>query len=349
MELPLNIIRIATKQFMQFFKKIKKIKLIFSIVIIFIFIIFLLSRGWTFKKDQLEYGITFSKKQSQSLNLDWKENYIALLDDLKIRKLRLSAYWDEIESNEKNFQWQDLDWQIKEAGKRDVEIILAVGNRLPRWPECHLPLWVEKLDKNKREEKTLQYIEKIITRYKNNKNIIVWQVENEPFLSHFGECFDFDSNFLDKEIALVKKLDNRPIMITDSGELSIWIPATKRADIFGTTMYLDTYSEKLKSYIHYPIKPGFFKFKKNIARIFSNPKKWIVIELQTEPWGPEPFQNLSKEERDKTMNLKKFKEIIEFSHKAGFCEFYLWGAEWWYWELKVNNNPEIWNEAKKLF
>ena len=30
-------------------------------------------------------------------------------------------------------------------------------------------------------------------------------------------------------------------------------------------------------------------------------------------------------------------------------EFYLWGAEWWYWMKEKQNKPEIWDEAKKLF
>jgi len=27
----------------------------------------------------------------------------------------------------------------------------------------------------------------------------------------------------------------------------------------------------------------------------------------------------------------------------------LWGGEWWYWMKEKQNQPEIWQEAKKLF
>ncbi|MDD5295079.1 MAG: beta-galactosidase, partial [Patescibacteria group bacterium] len=226
---------------------------------------------------------------------------------------------------------------------------LAVGGRLPRWPECHFPAWAENLSPDERDKKILDYIEQVVNRYKDNPNIIAWQVENEPFLSHFGDCPKLDKKFLDAEIALVKKLDGRPVVITDSGELSLWLGAARRADIFGTTMYRDTYSKLLGRYIHYPINPGFFHFKKNIVRLFAHPQKWIVIELQAEPWGPIPYEKMTEEERAKTMDLKKFREILEFSRLAGFKEFYLWGAEWWYWEKETNNNPALWNEAKKLF
>lgn len=331
------------------FKTIKRFKKIFTILIVFLFIIMVLSISKIYSKNEIEYGITFSKKQAIDLGLDWKKTYIELLDDLGVKKIRLAAYWDEVESENENFTYNDLDWQIEEASKRNAKIILAVGGRLPRWPECHFPEWTNNLTKEKREKETLLYIQKTIKRYKNNKNIVAWQVENEPFLSQFGICPELDSDFLDKEISLVKKIDKRSIIITDSGELSAWIPAAKRADIFGTTMYRDTYSEHLKMYIHYPIEPGFFRFKKNIAKLFAKPSDWIVIELQGEPWGPKPFQYLSQEERDKTMDLQKFKEMIQFSSQTGFREFYFWGAEWWYWEKTTNNNPAIWEEAKKIY
>ncbi|RMD59182.1 hypothetical protein D6821_01805, partial [Candidatus Parcubacteria bacterium] len=307
------------------------------------------SRGYIYPRTQLVYGVTFSAKQARALGLDWQKVYLALLDDLGVRHLRLSAYWDETEPQRGQFSWQELDWQIEQAERRGAKIILATGARLPRWPECHLPEWTKNLSTSERQAETLNYIKKVVKRYRNAKTITAWQVENEPFLAYFGECPPLDKNFLDKEIALVRSLDKKPIVITDSGELSLWVPAAKRADIFGTTMYRDTYSQHLRAYVHYPIEPGFFRFKKNITRLFARPQKWVVIEMQAEPWGPKPFQELSKEERSRTMNLKKFKEMIEFARRTGFQEFYLWGVEWWYWEKETQDNPALWQEAKKIF
>lgn len=331
------------------FKLFKRFKYITITVIIIFFVIFLLSRGYIYDKKDVIYGVTFSPRQAENLGLNWQENFLAILNDLKVRHLRLSAYWNEIEPNINEYNWNRLDWQIDEASKVNAEIILAVGGRLPRWPECHFPSWINDVTKEQKDKELLEYIKETITRYKDNKNIVAWQVENEPFLINFGECPKLDKDLLDEEIALVRSLDKRQIIITDSGELSTWVPASKRADIFGTTMYLNTYSRLLQSYVHYPIEPGFFRFKKNIARIFSKPDKWLVIELQAEPWGSKQFQDLSKSERDLTMNLQKFKDIIEFSRQTGFQEYYLWGAEWWYWEKTVNNDSAVWEEARKLF
>jgi len=336
---------------------LKIFKKIIVVLVIIIFFAVILSQGKTYKKSELSYGVTFAKQYAEYLGLDWKKTYLEILDDLGIRKIRISAYWDEIQAKgQDDFDYRDMDWQIDEAGKRGATIILAVGYRLPRWPECHLPNWTKNLPAEQKQQNTLKYIQKTIERYKNKNQVVAWQVENEPFLPFFGECPQFDPAFLDKEIALVKKLDSlptgqagRPVIITDSGELSFWVPAATRADIFGTSLYLHTYSKNTKTYIHYPITPGFFRFKKNIASLFAHPKDWIVIEMQAEPWGPIAVTELSEKDQAKTMDLKKFQNILEFGRMAGFKDFYLWGVEWWAYEKQYKNNPTYWDEAKKVF
>lgn len=338
-------------------KALKIFKKIAVVLIIIIFFAVILSQGKIYKKTETSYGVTFSKQYAEYLGLDWKKTFTAALDDLGIRKFRIPAYWDEIQAkNQDDYDYSALDWQIEEAGKRNATIILAVGYRLPRWPECHLPDWAKNLSNEQKQQDTLNYLQKTIERYKDKKQIVAWQVENEPFLTFFGECPAFSPDFLDKEIALVKKLDSlsngqagRPIVVTDSGELSYWQPAAKRADIFGTSIYLHTYSANTKTYIHYPITPGFFHFKKNIVSLFCRPKEWVVIEMQAEPWGPNSVMELSEKDQARTMDLKKFKDILEFGRQAGFKDFYLWGVEWWAWQKEVKNNPVYWDEARKVY
>jgi len=329
----------------------KKLIIVLLVALVIIILIPLVSIRPIYDQDELSYGVTFSQRYIEHMGLNWQNAYTAMLDDLGVKKLRLPAYWDKIEYKEGLFFYDDLDWQVSEAVKRDVSVILAVGGRLPRWPECHFPDWAENLPKDKREQEILDYITKTISHYKNSKAIIAWQIENEPFLPHFGDCPTLDKSFLDKEIAVARSLDSRPIVVTDSGELSLWAPAASRADIFGTTLYRDTYSSHLQSYVHYPLPPAFFRMKQNLTEFLAYPKPRdiIVIELQAEPWGPKPYYELTKAESARTMNLAKFQDILEYSRQAGFKEFYLWGVEWWYWEKEVNGDPALWNEAKKLF
>jgi hypothetical protein len=192
-------------------------------------------------------------------------------------------------------------------------------------------------------------ISKTVSNYQNHTSIIAWQVENEPFFP-FGECLWVDKEFLKKEIALVKSIDGqkRPVVISDSGEGSFWIAAAKLGDIVGTTMYRKVWSTQLKTYINYIFPPVFYWRKAELIKKFFN-KKVICVELQTEPWGPKLLYYSPLKEQEKTMNISQFKENIEFAKKTGLDEFYLWGGEWWYWLKTKQNQPEIWNEAKKLF
>lgn len=334
----------------SFWRRFKLIKNGLLLVFGLLVLLLLLSFGRVYPAQELSYGATFSPEQARELGLDWQTVFTAANDELGIRRWRLAAYWDQVEPLPGDYAWQELDWLLAETEARGGEAILAVGGRLPRWPECHFPAWVKDLTKSEREDKILNYIAQAVERYKDSPSLKAWQVENEPFLSHFGECPELDPAFLDQEIALVRRLDpSRPIVVTDSGELSLWVPAARRADIFGTTMYRDTYSESLKRYIHYPIAPGFFRAKRNLASIFASPKDWIVIELQAEPWAPVPYQQVEQAERDRTMSPAKFAEMMEFARQAGFKEFYLWGVEWWYWEKERQGRPDFWLAAEELY
>lgn len=333
-------------------KKIKKHWRRFVIILTCLIILSLLwirlTQRTIYPPKELTYGLTFSPLVLNDMGLDWRDAYIKMLDDLRVKHLRLIAYWPIIEKNEGEYDFSQLDWQIDQASQRGVDIILAVGARLPRWPECHYPEWYAQQDKKNQQTKLLNYIQETINRYDNNPMVIAWQIENEPFLIGFGECPKLDIKLLDKEIALARQNTKKPIIITDSGELSVWIPAAKRADIMGTSIYRHTYSKTLKHYITYPFTPNFFRIKANITELFTN-AKIIVIEMQAEPWGRQPYFTLPKEERDRTMNLDKLKDILEYSRQGGFKTFYLWGVEWWYWEKEVNGNSEYWEFIKNLF
>jgi len=306
---------------------------------------FYFSRETADPNREIKWGTTFSLVFARQLNIDWKKVYIEILDDLKIKRLRLIAYWPEIEPKDDLWDFRDLDWQIQEAQKRDVKIILAVGQRLPRWPECYIPEWAKSGSSDK-NQKLLEYIEETIKHYKDNPAIYAWEVENEPFLK-FGECPVADEKFLDEEIAAVRKLDNRPIIITDSGELSIWYWAAKRGDIFGTTMYRYVWHKWLGSY-KYPIPPEFFRVKERIVRLFVGQEKpFIVIELQGEPWQQKQIYEISTDEQIKNLPIENFKDTIEYAKKTGFSEYYLWGVEWWYY-LKQNGHPEYWEYVRAL-
>jgi len=324
-------------------------KFLFGLLVIILFVVGYFSIGSPPRAKEISWGVNFSQKYAELLGLDWKETYFALLDELGVKNLRVAAHWDLIEPQKGEYYFKDLDWKIQAASEKGAKVILAIGMKTPRWPECHIPEWAMGLSKEKQQERILKLLNEIVLRYRERVSVRAWQVENEP-LFPFGECPWIDKDFLKKEINLVKSLDpNRPIIITDSGEFSFWITAASLGDIVGTTLHRRVWSKELGVYItHYWFRPIFYWRKAQIIKKLFG-KEVICVELQAEPWGPKENPYLSLEEQKKTMNLEKFKENIEFARKTGLDTFYLWGAEWWYWLRETKNKPEIWNEAGKLF
>ncbi len=320
---------------------------------LFVFLLVILIAGivlffWNFSRPEgLILGVNFSKPQAEYLGLDWKRTYTAILDDLKVKNLRLQAYWPEIEKNQGQLDFTDLDWQVKEAKKRDAKIIMVIGRRQPHWPECHSPLWAQNLTEDAAQQKILGMLEQVVKHYKKESSIIMWQVDNEPLVNWFGKCPIADQNFVKKEIALVKKIDFRSVLITDSGELSLWRKTSHLGDYFGTTMYRVVWS-KTFGYLDYkyPIPPAFYRL-----RAFFNglPFESVVIsELQAEPWQRIALDNLSLAEQRKSFDAQRLKDNVEFARRTGFSSAYLWGAEYWYWLKEKQNDVSVWEAAKNL-
>ncbi|HCP08276.1 MAG TPA: hypothetical protein DIT25_00535 [Candidatus Moranbacteria bacterium] len=330
-------------------KKIFKMFLIAIAVLPVVGIIFFGYANLPSEKRNMDarFGVTFSSRYAQDIGLDWKEAYLAALDDLGVKRLRVPAYWDLIEKEEGKYDFADLDWQIAEASVRDAGVILAVGQKVPRWPECHIPEWAQS-DKNKKDEALLKFIGKTVERYRENPTIKFWQVENEPFLP-FGICPPLDVDLLDKELELVRRLDGRKIIVTDSGELSLWFRAAKRADVFGTTMYLTIWKDSLGGKFTYPIGPRFFHFKQKINEIFAKQKNTIIIELQAEPWIGGWTTHAPLDKQLENFDAERLEYNIDFARKTGFSEIYLWGVEWWYWLKKHQDHPQLWEAARKYF
>jgi len=126
---------------------ITKAHLLKSFIILLIIFITLIA-GWVLlyfadlSRPDFQLGVNFSKSYSEYLGLDWQKTYLAILDELKVKNIRLAAPWNEIEPSIGAWSFAALDWQVAEATKRGVDMTLVVGRRSPHWPECHDPVWI---------------------------------------------------------------------------------------------------------------------------------------------------------------------------------------------------------------
>lgn len=310
----------------------------------------LIAVGWafTFKSPRPQrIGITFSDQYARSLGLDWKEAYSAMLADLKPKIVRVVAYWEDIESQKDTFNFDNLDFQIREAEQYGVPVALAIGYRVPRWPECHIPRWILPSDTPRLQSETRDYLASIVKRYKDNPAIAIWQVENEPLFPFFGNCPPADREFLKEEVRLVKTLDpSRKVMTTESGELSLWIGIAGIPDVLGTTLYRVVWNQYFGWWKHF-LPPSFYTLRAYLLEKLTQTKETVISELQAEPWATNGIiASGSFDDQARNFSVDMMKSNIAFAKRTGLTDIYLWGAEWWYWR-KLNGDPSFWNVARE--
>ncbi len=293
---------------------------------------------------EVSYGVTFSTLYAKELGLDWKEAYLATLDDLGVRHFRIPVYWNSVEKERGVRDWSEIDWMLEEAGKRGASVILAVGRKTPRWPECHVPEWAMALSPEKQNERVLEFLAAEVDHFKGFGAVKRWQVENEPMF-RFGKCPPPDREMLKKEIALVRGLDSRPIMTTDSGELSSWVRTGSLTDVLGISLYRLVQNPKLGT-LYWPVPPSFYEDRIRLLKPVV--RDVIVSELQAEPWFQKAVADTPLDEQFRQMNPEKLAANAEFAAATKASEVYLWGVEWWYW-ASHRGHDELWAAAKRYY
>lgn len=302
------------------------------------------------REKNVNFGVTFSPRYASELMLDPKKIYLEMLDDLKVKTVRLPVYWDEVETVPGKFNFSRIDYYLNEAQKRNVEIILSLGLKQPRWPECFYPIWAKDLTPSLKAQKILRLIKEEVKHFKKYSNITYWQVENEPLLN-FGLC-DPPPNqvtleMLKREIEVVKALDSRPVMLTDTGELSTWVDILNLADSVGVSLYRTVWNPTF-GLVDYPLPPAFYSAKVALSQMFFGSKPIIISELQAEPWLLKPILDTDVSKLEKLFPLSKLKEHVQFAKETGIEEIYLWGIEWYYYMGK-HGHPQYLDYIKSLF
>lgn len=323
-------------------------KLLFSILfVLIIFVVFLYSNFANPKNDKIIWGTSFSPVYARYLGLDVGEVYRVILDDWKFRYLRLTARWDQVEPQNGKYDFSELDYLMNEAGKRNAKVVLVAGQKTPRWPECNVPNWAKGLSDDDYYGSLNNYIKTVVERYKNNPALEVWQIENEPFHVFGNRCRTLSAARLQDEINVVKDNDkNHLVMVTDSGELSLWNKTAYAGDIFGSTAYRVVWG-KNGGYFNYDWLPAVF-YRTHALLFGLNLNNVFISELQAEPWMPNmPISKDNIDEQMKSMDLSRVKKQLDFAQRTGFSRAYLWGAEWWYW-LKLQGSEEIADYIKNL-
>jgi hypothetical protein len=307
---------------------------------------------WHNRNKPLSYGVTFIPSYARYYGLDPQTTMDAIINDLGVRRFRLVSYWEVIEANPGTYDFSELDWQFAKADKVNAKVSLAIGLRQPRWPECHMPERLKTEPRGVWYPQLKEFMTAVIERYKDHPALDSYQLENEFFLSVFGECQDFDRERLIDEYNLVRQLDPDTKLIISRSNNAVGLPiGDPRPDEFAVSVYKRVWDKTItKRYYEYPFPAWFYGFLAGAGELLTG-KDMIIHELQAESWLPEGYNMLTAplEEQNKSLNAERLKDRFEYGRASGMRTIDLWGVEWWYWRMVHLGDPSLWDVARNEF
>lgn len=297
------------------------------------------------------YGVSFIPAYAESLGLDAQETMDALIG-IGVPHFRLVSYWSQGEPQKGQYDFSQLDWQFKKAEAANRKITLTLGLRQPRWPECHAPGWTAGEPRAQWQPQLLNYIQAVVNRYKDSPALQDYQLENEYFLKGFGSCTDFSRERLISEYRLVKQSDPRhPVIIARSNNALGFPVGQPVPDEFSISVYKRVWDAGVTHrYLEYPFPAWFYGFLAGTQKIYSG-RDMRVGELQAEAWPPngQSITGTSLAEQNKSLDARRLHDRFSYGRATGMRQIDLWGAEYWYYRMKILNDPSLWQVAKKEF
>jgi Beta-galactosidase len=307
-------------------------------------------------------GTTFSPLQCHYLGLDSQETFRRICA-LGFDRIRLCAYWHEIERSPNQFDFSGLDWLLEACDRYGTEVVLAVGMKVPRWPEFHFPDWFkaehniqgrpEPIDTDAAiADLTLRFTEKVVSHTRLAAPIKYWQIENEPFTKldiTAGRHLSY--GFVQQEVSLVRTLARADQKIALTG--SIALPGADNPDddrAFRECLRLAD-AVGINVYTKVPIGPVFYLEPKPVfwqklqqwqADLVAHGKEAWIAESQAEPWEHNQLVAMNKFEHFSS-SPKQTTRLVSSLSRMGYSTVLLWGCEYWYWQKKNGHNLWWWS------
>lgn len=295
----------------------------------------------------VQYGFTYSTPYAESLGLEPLDAFREILTEFpSLRFVRIPVYWDRYEPLNDFYALEEVTDLLDIAEQYDVRVILAIGQKVPRWPECYVPNWGQDLRGIEFRNEFLSFSRHVVEEYRDHPALGRWQVENESYFP-FGDC-ETRPELINAQIKLVRELDpGRFIQTTVSGEQGVGFSKTFFADIIGMSLYRSVSVPVIGDYT-FPHTPFFYRLQGWLVNMTGD--RAVISELQTEPWGLHEFDLSTAEGRNEAylaFTEEDLSRQILFARRTGLPEVGLWGVEWWL-ALAKRGEARLWDGAQRV-
>ncbi len=312
-------------------------------------------------------GVSFRPLQAAAFGLEVRTTLRELLP-FPFQLIRLGAYWNRMEPESGAFLTGELDWQIDAAEQAGKQIILCVGALksfgYPEFfvPAHHLPrpfrehALVRSSDYPALLSAAVDFITRLIERYRQRKSIVAWQLEHEA-VDPLGveHSWRLEVGFVEREAEALRRADpTRPMIM--NGYLPTSLPvrftqwwrtrdqgdslalAQRLADVLGVdyyprhalvalgnkTLYLDgSQSRSLQT-----------RRRQLLARAAAGGQKVLIAEGQAEPWEavttpPSPDNHAMYSCLPEHLIANYNAWMADTRQNPPLYAYLFWGAEYW--------------------
>ena len=307
-------------------------------------------------------GTSFSPRRATSLGLDYQAAF-RQLEGMHFRVIRLSAYWSEVDA----YGYDDLDWLMAEAERTGQPVVLSVGMKGLGWPEFYVPpaVWAGPVPGDGRDvtqdeglrAAAMTFVEETVVRYRHNRVLYAWQIENEPFNRAGPSHWWISPAFVSDEIESARSFDDRhrPIIVNAFGHFNLFfdqasnrngldlrgllgfdgdsaekegLAVLQQGDILGLDVYTGIgYRFMGGNHLSHagPDWPDQVARWRALAQA-QGKQAWIT-EAQAEPWEA----SLSTITEPKSVSPQAIRTMFGSLKDAGYGTILLWGSEYWLW------------------
>ena len=294
-------------------------------------------------------GASFSHPHLKYLKIDL-ETGLREFKKLGFKWMRVGCYWRDIEKAEGEFDFGEVDKIVNFCERNNINIILTLGMKAPRYPEFYFPHWLQEKTrflgiigvKDKIIlDSILVFLTCVAKRYRNYNSIKMWQVENEPLDPSGEKHVRISKEFLEREVLTVRKLDpGRKILINVWGNAlvrrKVYGEVAILADIVGLDIYMKVPTIRFGMLKRYSGPPSVDKLKSITEDLKSLGKGVIVTELQAEPWELE--ETIMSDKEFESFRPSDFDRNINYIRQIEPELILLWGFE--YWLVKKENGDD---------
>jgi hypothetical protein len=304
----------------------------------------------------IRVGTTFSPERAAAGGLDDLEAF-QRLEAMGFAVIRLTVAWDAVEQ----YGFRRLDRLMSEAERSHQQLVLAVGMKAPGWPEFHLPAPFATTSPASVEAQAaaIAHVQRTVARYRASQVIAAWQIENEPLDAAGPRAWRLSRDFLLKEMAEVRHLDPRPIVLTafgpirrtcdhisssdgcdlaalagsdDTGSIPELLSLLGPRDVLGLDVYTGIGASRAAGC--WPARAaGWLSLAASAGR-----QVWIT-ELQAEPWEP----TLATLNQPLSTSPARIAADFATLRSLGYRQILLWGSE--YWLRRAKQGDERWLKA----